>query len=281
MGGRYDWVDTEIGDRMFGGTQIAQDKQASGRAGLSYLFDFGLAPYISFARSFEPVIGTDRLGNPFVPTKGSQIEAGVKYQPQGLRNSLITLAAYELTQENVLTPDPADPTSFSSIQKGEAQVRGFELEAVSRINEAFSFNLSYALADSEITESNGPDLGSELPVAARHVAAVFADYTIQEGPLAGLGFGGGVRYQSDTIGFLTEIPTRVPARTLVDALVHYDRAPWSFGLNASNLFDVTYLAACDTFVTTIDPVYGNCYYGHRRNVYATVSYRWGADRRGN
>ncbi|MFX6915108.1 TonB-dependent receptor, partial [Acinetobacter baumannii] len=86
----------------------------------------GLAPYVSYATSFLPTSGTNRLGSPFAPTTGEQIEAGIKAQPVGT-NLLITGAVFDLTQQNVLTPDSSD-FRFNT-QAGEPRVRGVELEA--------------------------------------------------------------------------------------------------------------------------------------------------------
>ena len=87
------------------------DDKFTGRAALMYNFDSGFAPYLSYSTSFQPAAGTDRQGNPFEPTTGRQIEAGLKYQPAGSK-AMVTAAVYELTQRNVLTPDPLS-RSFS------------------------------------------------------------------------------------------------------------------------------------------------------------------------
>src|SRR3546814_12565884 len=46
----------------------------SARAGLAYEFGNGLTPYVSVARSFNPTIGSDAAGKPFVPETGGQYE---------------------------------------------------------------------------------------------------------------------------------------------------------------------------------------------------------------
>ena len=65
----------------------------------------------------------------------------------------------------------------------------------------------------------------------------------------------------------------VPAFALFDMAVHYDLGkikPSLAGLklqvNASNIFDKTYVASCASSTT--------CYYGLRRTVYATLTYDW-------
>lgn len=40
-------------------TNTSRDKKFSGNAALSYIFDNGVAPYISYAESFQPTTGAD------------------------------------------------------------------------------------------------------------------------------------------------------------------------------------------------------------------------------
>ncbi|HRQ90042.1 MAG TPA: TonB-dependent receptor, partial [Bacteroidia bacterium] len=77
LGGRYDWSDQFTSGVRNRVPESATTKAESftGRAGLLYLFDSGIAPYTSYATSFEPVGGTDFFGAPFDPTTGQQFEA--------------------------------------------------------------------------------------------------------------------------------------------------------------------------------------------------------------
>ncbi|WCK05674.1 TonB-dependent siderophore receptor [Agrobacterium tumefaciens] len=108
-GGRYDWA--RINNRTLsvtaGGTTMTdqQDDGAfTGRLGLTYVFDNGVAPYASYSESFLPQVGTKYDGESYKPTTGQQFEVGVKYQPQDM-NALFTLSAYQVTQRNGLTDD--------------------------------------------------------------------------------------------------------------------------------------------------------------------------------
>jgi iron complex outermembrane recepter protein len=89
-------------------TQLSNDAVTK-RGALLYKFDNGIAPYIQYTESFQPQSGVTFGGGSFTPTTGQQEEAGIKYQPNA--KSLYTLAAYNLLQQNVLTPDPdrSDP----------------------------------------------------------------------------------------------------------------------------------------------------------------------------
>ncbi len=124
IGGRQDWAETSNNDRLARATTITNDQAFSWRAGLSYLFDNGVAPYVSYATSFQPEIGVTAAGQPFVPSTGDQYEAGIKYQPPGT-DTLITLAAFDITRQNIVT---FDPVTFLGFQTGEAKSRGFEVE---------------------------------------------------------------------------------------------------------------------------------------------------------
>ena len=103
LGLRQDWVETSDENRIAEagrpvGTEINDRRtKLTGRAGALYLFDNGLAPYVSYSESFLPTLGTaapERGGKAFDPTEGEQYEVGVKYQPHD--DLLLTLAAFDL-----------------------------------------------------------------------------------------------------------------------------------------------------------------------------------------
>jgi iron complex outermembrane recepter protein len=90
--------------------------------------------------------------------------------------------------------------------------------------------------------------------------------------MTGLNLGGGVRYTSWSFGDPGNTFV-VPGYTLFDFTVQYDlgeaipaAAGARLALNVNNLFDATYVAGCTTATT--------CYYGFRRNILATLRYRW-------
>jgi len=278
LGGRYDWANARTTNQLPALSKVSQDESAfTGRAGLTYLFDNGFAPYVSYATSFQPLDGTDFSGQPFKAMTGEQYEAGIKYQAPGSR-SVVTLSAFQLTQQNSLTPDP-DPThSGFNVQQGEGRVRGLELEGKTNLWDGFDVIASYAYMDSEVTKANpsAPGgsslLGNKLVMVPRHQAALWADYTIQVGALAGFGLGGGVRYMGSAFGDAANT-LEMPAHALFDAAVHYDLGKLSPSLNgltlrvtATNLFDKEYVGYCQSAML--------CYYGQGRTVLASMRYRW-------
>lgn len=258
LGARQDFVGTDTTDRRH-----QSDEQFSGRVGVNYLFDNGLAPYVGFSQSFQAEVGTDFAGNAFEPTTGSQIEAGLKYQPANGK-VLATIAAYELTQENTLVVDPNH--TLYQIQQGETKVRGVELEGRWNVGNGLSVYGAYTYADSEITRTtDAASLGKEIPLQPKNVASLGGDYTITTGVLAGLGFGAGVRHTGDHYGDAYNL-WQTPSYTLFDAAVHYDFGNWRLQLNAQNLGDKEYISACNSAAW--------CYYGYPRTVSATARFNW-------
>jgi iron complex outermembrane recepter protein len=274
LGVRWDDADSSTQTQTFATntttTSHLSNEATTKRGALLYKFDNGIAPYIQYTESFQPQVGLAFGGGAFAPTTGQQEEAGIKYQPNA--KSLYTLAVFNLLQQNVLTPDPVHATF--SVQTGEIRSRGLELEGKTEIDRSLSLIASYTYLDDVVTRSNvAYEAGRRYVGMPMNSASLWADYTFHGGPLDGFGLAGGVRYLGDTPGNLTG-PTvlDVPAVTLFDAAVHYDLSGlgqqfkgYSFQLNATNLFDKTYVTLCQD---------NGCYYGLRRNVIATLRYRW-------
>ncbi|MEK1942913.1 MAG: TonB-dependent receptor, partial [Pseudomonas sp.] len=133
IGGRHDWAEVENKDLLAETITTQKDKKLTGRIGLTYVTEFGLAPYISYAESFLPSVGTgapQRGGKSFEPTEGEQYEVGVKYQPY--EKTLITASVYQVKQKNVRTQDLLYPDY--EIQSGEVRSRGVELEVKSSLD---------------------------------------------------------------------------------------------------------------------------------------------------
>ncbi|MBV4502359.1 TonB-dependent siderophore receptor [Pseudomonas shirazensis] len=268
LGGREDWVHTGTRFNVNDATSTQRDKAFSGNVGLSYVFDNGVTPYISYTESFQPTMGADaRAAQSFAPTEGRQYEVGVKYQPVGSQ-TLLTAAVYDLTQQNVRVTEGS-----ITRQVGELQVRGLELEASTQLTDNFKAIASYTYTDTEITKGLATDVGNRMALIPRNQATLWADYTWHNGLLDGFGVGGGVRYVGDTYGNTANTSVaHVSSYTVYDASAHYDLGRLdnsmkglSVAVEAKNLFNKDYLANCDGFW---------CYYGDERNVVASVNYKF-------
>ncbi len=237
----------------------------TGRFGVVYLAPHGWAPYASYSESFEANGGTDADGDAFDPRRGDQVELGVKWTSPDQRFTAST-AVYELHETNRLTTDPLDPTA--SVPQGEVTVRGFELETAASLR-VWQFTANYTYTDAQVTESSTPgdaSLDQQLQGIPLHSAAAWVVYKFTDFGLPGLRTGLGVRYVGETEDGTGNPLLDTPSNTLWDGLVSYERGPWTYSLNATNLFDKEYIA------TSLSR--GDSWFGVRRKVSATVTYRW-------
>jgi len=74
LGGRYDRADSVTKNLLTNKSTTQDDNALTGRAGLVYVADNGLAPYFSYAQSFLPALGTDAAGKALKPETGEQYE---------------------------------------------------------------------------------------------------------------------------------------------------------------------------------------------------------------
>ena len=272
LGGREDWV--HQGTTYLNksdATNTDRSKNFSGNAALSYVFDSGFVPYLSYAESFQPA--SNASADPvksYKPTEGKQWELGVKYQPPG-SNTLLSAAIYDLTQKNVLVTRFGSGGESITDQAGEVKVKGLELEAISDVTENLKVIAAYTLAKSEV--QTGTYKGNRLQLMPNQQASLWTDYTWHDGVLDGFGIGFGARYTGNTYGDQANTWLgKADAYTVFDGAVHYDLGRLnnslkgaSVKLNATNLFDKQYISTCDA---------SYCYYGDQRSVVASATYQW-------
>lgn len=256
---RHDRAGTDNSDRLSATSTHRDDSATTSRLGVSYVMATGLAPYVSYAESFLPQIGADFSGRRFDPTRGKQLEAGVKYQPnQG--NAMFTAALFDLTKTNVQTIDP-NHVGYN-VQTGEVRSRGIEFEVKQEILRGLNVSAQYTLTDTKVTKSSDADLGKQLPNVPRHMASAWMDYKMNGDHWRGLGFGLGIRHVGKRFDDTTNsLVSRSYA--LVDAAATYDFGHWAMAFNVNNLLDKDYLANVS---------YG--YRGSRRTAVLSARYRF-------
>ncbi|MGD9599282.1 MAG: TonB-dependent siderophore receptor [Steroidobacteraceae bacterium] len=258
VGVRYDRVESLTTPAL---VDPVDEDAFTGRGGLIYRFDGGLAPYVSYTQSFLPQSGVDASGQPFKSSRGTQYEVGLKYEAPGGRG-LYTIALFDLTKDNVLTPDFVNDGFF--LTTGERRSRGVELEANAHLGGGFSLAAQYSYLDAEVTRSNDVDLGKRPIQVPEHTASAWLDYVFS-GTLQGLGLSAGVRYVGTRFDDRENL-FESPSYTLFDAAIHYDRGAWRFALNSANLGDKKYFAT--------GSVASGYYPGVRRTIIASAKYRW-------
>ena len=263
LSGRNDWVNT-FNENHLAPNQERDDNQFSGRAGLIYNTDLGIAPYVSYATSFNPIIGTNFVtGKLFAPETGVQTEVGVKIEPTGL-NGRFGVALFDLKRQNVLTTNPLN--ALQSVQTGEVTSRGIELEAVANVTPELKVTGWFTNYRLFVSKDLNPLLIGTVPTnTPTTIASLWADYTFKTGPLTGFGFGGGVRYNGVSYADQTNL-LAVPEYVVGDASVHYEYQNWRFQLNVTNIADNIYVGSCSTPTA--------CFYADRRRAVASVAYKW-------
>lgn len=242
---------------------VEKDWATSTSIGVVYEVLPGLAPYASYSESFNPISGVDEQGRGYKPKRGKQLEGGVKWQSQELPLQA-TASVYSIEEKNRLADDPNDIRA--NIQIGKARIRGLELEAQGNVAAwsvlgSYTYTRVRASADDYGTSITSDEQIEGIP---EHTASVWAVHDFRDLGLAGFRLGGGARY-IDRIGDGTG-DVFVPSVTLFDAMASYDTASWRFALNANNLADKEYLAVCLGR--------GDCWFGPRRRIVGSVSYRW-------
>ena len=229
------------------GAEVQKAAATTKRIGLLHAGDSGWSPFVSYSESFTPLANIDDQS--FKPLRGKQWELGVKFEPLG-GNLSFNAAVYDLRETNQLQQDLV---THRYSQLGETHAKGVELELKTTLARSVDViaNYSYTQLDEQI---------EEVP---HHQASVWSKWRFAFAGRSGFSLGAGVRYLS---AFHDGDAPTVPALTLFDAMLAWETGPWRLALNANNLTDKTYVATCLRR--------GDCWWGARRNVVASVAYRY-------
>lgn len=230
------------------GSSDDKDQATTRRLGFMYLMDGGWAPYLSYSESFTPLASDTVTGRRFEPMRGKQIEAGLKWEQPG-GNLVFTTAAYDLRE----TKRQIEVAPNVIEQLGKTRTRGVELELLGRVLPGLEIAAHY----------NYTDIDEQLEALPRNQAALWGTQRFTLGDTPGFMAGLGVRYMSD---FKDGVAPTTPSVTLFDAMFGFDSGRWRYALNVQNLTDKTYLSTCLSR--------GDCWYGARRTIVGSVSYRF-------
>ncbi|MGZ2460592.1 TonB-dependent siderophore receptor [Rhizobium sp. IY2] len=270
LGGRQTWVnqtrDTTYPSFGLSDSEDVNKNAFSWQAGALYLFDNGIAPFVSYATSFDPVTNRSTSGKILEPTEGEQYEVGVKYQPPGT-DILLSAVAYHIVEKN--KPVLVNPLTLAYDSLGEVTGKGIELEARAAVADGLDIIAAYTYNHSEVT--GGDNEGNTPAFTPAHVASLWANYTFQEtNPFNGLSLGAGVRYISNNWTD-TANTSKNPSSFYVDASAAYD-----FGAVDKKYEGLTAAFNIRNIADHRDTVCneGFCYLGQGRNMTATLKYRW-------
>lgn len=241
LGGRFDIVTQKLEDTQGQTTSFQQDEAFSPRVGIVYQPSQVVSLYANYSRSFQQVQGTNLDNRLFEPERGTQYEAGMKVD--WTNNLSSTLAFYQITRSNVLTPDPRDPNF--SIQTGEQRSRGVELDITGEILPGWRIIGGYAYTDAQVTKDNSIPEGNRINNVPEHAFSLWSTYELQQGNLQGLGFGLGLFYIGERQGDLDNSFT-LPDYLRTDAALFYRRNNFRAALNFQNLFNTEYFETSES-----------------------------------
>jgi iron complex outermembrane receptor protein len=243
------------------------DKATTWRAGLMYELPFGMTPYISYAKSFDPQFGTSAYGNDRCldsstglckPVLGEQYEVGFKYAQS--KDLAVNGALFDIKQKNRKTWDAVSNLGYTQI--GEARIRGAELEVLATVARDVDLIGTYTYLDAKVL--TGPSAGMHIETVPEHQASFWGKYRFSLFGQAGFSIGGGVRYVGSVWDGAETI--RTPGYTLLDAMAAWENKNWRFQVNATNLTDKVYYTACLSR--------GDCFFGSRRTILSSLTYKF-------
>jgi iron complex outermembrane receptor protein len=240
------------------GLADTDDNAMTYRAGLTVNVTKTISPYASYSESFQPISGLNQFGQSFKPLYGKAYEFGVKWQP--LRDTLVRGDYFHIVENNHVVPDPANP--LVSIQAGKQRSRGFEFQVDHRLRDDLTLTASYAHLSSRNSNED-----YDVDLQPKTTASVFAVKSIKLTEDLTARLGGGVRYVGrQTAGSPDFVRVVTPDYTLADGFAELNYRQWTLQVNATNLFDHFYYAACSQ--------YAYCVPGDERQVYGTIRYRF-------
>ncbi len=251
VGVRYDKYEQRVQDflRAQGQQVIEQSLTAtSPRVGLVYQPNEHWSLYATTARSFRPNSNVSYEGNAFDPEKGKSYEIGAKWDTGGINT---TLAIYKINKNNVLSPDPRDPSRYN-IAVGEVQSKGVELDVSGQIAQGLRLYGSYAYTDAQVTKDNAALTG--LSLVGRQLANVPKNSAnvllIKDFALAGnkAYAGGGIQYVGEREGAQAAFTAvdffKLKSYTTWKAVAGYDVTDkLKLTLDVNNLFNKRFYAS--------------------------------------
>lgn len=247
-GFRYDNAKIQANDTFAGATTSINNQQEriSPRFGLTWQPVKALSFYGNYVENFgvPNLFASGLSGRPLRAETAQQWEAGIKTELLDGRFSA-TVAWFQLTKQNVATghPDPTLAAKGFSVQTGEAQNEGIEIDITGEVMPGWNVIANYAYTESEITRANDITRGNRLPNVPKHAGNIWSTYAFQNEALRGLKIGGGVTLRGKREGN-RENDYQMPGYTVFNLMTSYamkvGKARVTAQLNVNNLFNKEY-----------------------------------------
>lgn len=199
-----------------------------------------LALYANYMNGFKNVanvVQPDGTTATFKPQQANQWEAGIKLD--ALHNKLsATISYYDISVTNSTRPQVIDNKTFT-VQDGTQRSRGVESEVIANPVAGLNIIASYGHNDNKFTKAAADITGKRALGTPEHVGNVWLSYALLRGKAKGLGIGAGITYVSEAFHDNQNL-YRLPAYTLLDATLFYDRPKYRLSIKGGNLLDEKY-----------------------------------------
>jgi iron complex outermembrane receptor protein len=162
---------------------------------------------------------------------------------------------YSLKEKNRTVFDSTNPNYGRQVDATKNKGVEFELKTTLARDFDLIANYTYIDVDHKLTDT------------PRNQVSVWGKYRFSIAGVPGFSAGAGVRYMSgfrDVEG--AGAGPYVPSVALLDLMLAYESAKWRYALNINNATDKTYFSTC--------LARGDCWYGARRNIVASATYRF-------
>ncbi|GGD82872.1 ligand-gated channel [Emticicia aquatilis] len=209
------------------------------RIGVSYSLNKNTSVYAVLDESFIPQAGASYTGKKFDPITGTNKEIGFKREWLDGRWTA-SVAAYQITKNNVLTADPVN--QFFSVQLGQTKTQGIEFDVRGQILTGLDVTMNYAYTDGKVTkDTENQQVDRQLPGTDKHIANAWLSYRVPSGAAQGLGLSLGISHATGRTSWYSEydktIDPAMPSYTRFDAAASYQFGKFGVALNVNNLFN--------------------------------------------
>ncbi len=275
---RYEWF-RDVTNYEQADEQVFRNEAFIPRLGLSYELTKNINVYATYLEGFQPQSNTtDLMPNTerffWDPNSAAQFDPLISDLKEiGAKGVFfdgditMTVACYEINQENILIPSELDPDLL--VQRGADRSRGFEWDVAGYVLPNLQVNASYSFIDAEIVEDADETLvGERKENTPANNANLWMRYDFNNNSaLSGLGLGLGVQHSGDRVPWFTR-DFIVPAFTVFDAAVYYQPNNSNLQLMAkmNNLLDEIF------WVGALN--YARLFPGAPRNALLTVTYKF-------
>ncbi|SDM71157.1 TonB-dependent siderophore receptor [Catalinimonas alkaloidigena] len=176
----------------------------------------------------------------YKPEHATQWEGGVKTNLFSERVSA-TVSYYDITVRNIVRTVPNNDNigGFNQVQDGTKNSKGVEVELIASPVRGWNVVAGYGYNDSQYTKASEDVQGHRPYSTPEHALNFWTSYQFPQGTLEGLGLGFGGNSVSEA--FLDDANTfTIPAYTVLNATVFYNRPQYRIGVKLNNLGNEAY-----------------------------------------